>query len=783
MPTSSPNKDTPLKKLLISIAGALVVAAGLHAQTTTYTGQIKDLALNPVTSGQVTFTLAPSTDSTMPGTGRFTPQTITCNISGSGTLSASGGFGACTVASNTALSPAGTSYRICIQPGFATTGSCFYDYATGGTKDISTIAPTLRTGPLNYNGVQGPPIDVQGVWSSTQTYSKGQVVSYNNVIYLSLVASSLNQTPSTSPSAWSVVMSPPAVISNPSLSQTITQAPGTSLTVNILCSGTGPINARTCFGATGNANGNSGGCSITAGTTTLTCPSGLNFNAADIGKTMYIAGAGSGGGTLQTSITNINGTNGTVVFVGNNAVTTVTGAAVFYATDDTVALQHAFNFARTQGRPLYIPAGIYLHHGLDFTGADSRIFGDSSYAVTALVGAAVTNPTKVNSGPTVGIDISGSTRNVFDHLNVWGGWQNGMGDLAPTINVLAARTTSDFATDHTFDEDYFVTFGAYDVFLYGYEQTSFKDCTFEGAGTTQNGLLYISSNNTPGFQSPYRTFVSAPTSMTKVSSFGAASQFSGVGNHVVLDQGGAESDYTISIQDAFISLGGGGTWLSDTGGAAVRDVELSNDYAEFQSCPTCRMIKMTAPAWMWDIRTVQAYNGGGLTVSPYTFAGGILGSYMQVDATGSSQPALTASTCRGSIINMGQQQPTASCQDYALAPNVNTGGGVQAVNNIAGVANIPMSGTSTIGAGYGNNATNGGGETDLYNMFFGGGFTFWSNSSSGYNLLGSLDSAGMHIPTGTRYRVGTSQGFTGTKTVGTCVFTIIGGIITNVTGC
>jgi hypothetical protein len=146
-----------LKKLLTSIA-CLLMAVGLHAQTTTYTGVIRDLALKPVTSGQVTFTLAPSTDSTLPGTGRFTPSTVTCSIKGDGTLAASGsGVGACVVASNTALSPTGTSYRICIQPQFATPGSCFYDDATGGSKDISTVAPTLQTGPLNYNGVPGPP--------------------------------------------------------------------------------------------------------------------------------------------------------------------------------------------------------------------------------------------------------------------------------------------------------------------------------------------------------------------------------------------------------------------------------------------------------------------------------------------------------------------------------------------------------------------------------------------------------------------------------------------------
>jgi hypothetical protein len=200
-----------LKKLLVTLAGLLMVAAGLHAQTTTYTGVIKDLALNPVTSGQVTFTLAPSTDSTLSGTGRFTPSTITCKINGDGTLSAStaGVVSACKVVSNTSINPTGTSYRICIQPNFATPGSCFFDYATGGSKDISTVAPTLATGPVNYSGIPGPPLQFLGAWSSTVTYNKGQIASYNNVVYVSLVQPNLNQTPASSPASWSPIYTPP----------------------------------------------------------------------------------------------------------------------------------------------------------------------------------------------------------------------------------------------------------------------------------------------------------------------------------------------------------------------------------------------------------------------------------------------------------------------------------------------------------------------------------------------------------------------------------------------
>jgi hypothetical protein len=137
----------------------LMTGVGFAQPQQIYTGVIKDLSGSAVTSGQVTFTLAPPTDSTIPGVGRFTPTTVPCNINADGTLSgyvAGVVSGACTVTANISLSPAGTSYRVCEQPYFATPGSCFYDFALGGTKDISSVAPTLLTGPINYGGVPGP---------------------------------------------------------------------------------------------------------------------------------------------------------------------------------------------------------------------------------------------------------------------------------------------------------------------------------------------------------------------------------------------------------------------------------------------------------------------------------------------------------------------------------------------------------------------------------------------------------------------------------------------------
>lgn len=145
-----------MRKILLFL---LMTGSGFAQTSQTYTGTIKDLSGAVVTSGQVNFTLAPPTDSTIPGVGRFTPTTIPCNINADGTLSgyvAGVVSGACVVTANISLSPSGTSYRICEQPYFATPGSCFFDYALGGTKDISSIAPTLSTGPINFAAPAGP---------------------------------------------------------------------------------------------------------------------------------------------------------------------------------------------------------------------------------------------------------------------------------------------------------------------------------------------------------------------------------------------------------------------------------------------------------------------------------------------------------------------------------------------------------------------------------------------------------------------------------------------------
>lgn len=157
----------------------LLLAATAMAQTmTTYTGTIKDLSQQIVTSGQGTFTLALANSSSV---------------------------------------------------------------------------PTLSTGSTNYGDEQGSPIPFLGTWSSSTAYQVGQAVAYNKAVYISLTAPNLNNTPSSSPSNWSLVVSPASVLAAPSGTQTIVQPGTTSFNINATQSGTanGVINPASCGWTTG----------------------------------------------------------------------------------------------------------------------------------------------------------------------------------------------------------------------------------------------------------------------------------------------------------------------------------------------------------------------------------------------------------------------------------------------------------------------------------------------------------------------------------------------------
>lgn len=118
------------------------------------------------------------------------------------------------------------------------------------------------------------------------------------------------------------------------------------------------------FGTAGNARCSYTGVA-TASSTTFTDANG-GFTSADVGKTIRIYGAGTGGATHVTTITAR--TSGTAVTLAAATVTTVATAAYVVGTDDTAAIQAAISSispsassaGSSQGGTVFLPAGNYL---------------------------------------------------------------------------------------------------------------------------------------------------------------------------------------------------------------------------------------------------------------------------------------------------------------------------------------------------------------------------------------------------------------------------------------
>mgnify|MGYP003403898754 CR=1 FL=1 len=118
----------------------------------------------------------------------------------------------------------------------------------------------------------------------------------------------------------------------------------------------------TIFGAQCDTVRTFGGGSITSGSNIFT-GSGVTFTSADVGKLMYIPGAGAGGTLLSTTIAGF--TSGTVVTLAANAGTTVSGAHFMYGTDDTAAWDAAMaSVADNVNCTFYVPYGLSMCSGL-----------------------------------------------------------------------------------------------------------------------------------------------------------------------------------------------------------------------------------------------------------------------------------------------------------------------------------------------------------------------------------------------------------------------------------
>lgn len=100
---------------------------------------------------------------------------------------------------------------------------------------------------------------------------------------------------------------------------------------------------------------------ITSGTAILTSAA-ANFTVGDVGKYVWISGAGAAGVGLQSTILSFQ--SSTQVTINTNASTTVTTGTINWATDDTAAIQSAITSVfNAGGGIIYFPIGIYICSG------------------------------------------------------------------------------------------------------------------------------------------------------------------------------------------------------------------------------------------------------------------------------------------------------------------------------------------------------------------------------------------------------------------------------------
>jgi hypothetical protein len=129
--------------------------------------------------------------------------------------------------------------------------------------------------------------------------------------------------------------------------------------------------------------------SISTGTATLTSASAA-FVAGDVGKGIWIAGAGASGAQLSTTI--LSRTSATVVVLNTNAGTTVSNATMVTGTNNTSALSTWFGLASATTELRATPGAIYAHDGtITMTGKTNALvdFGGAEFWGTIQTASAI----------------------------------------------------------------------------------------------------------------------------------------------------------------------------------------------------------------------------------------------------------------------------------------------------------------------------------------------------------------------------------------------------------
>lgn len=214
----------------------------------------------------------------------------------------------------------------------------------GFTAGVTT-ALTLSSAP---SGTDLLIITFDGIGQNANTWSlAGAIVTFNAVIPLNTQVVEAKWSTSTTLAGVSSIVVAPSTLTG---SVTLVPGPTTSITPsgqNITIGNNISVVSimDTAFGAKCNAViVSTGTVSIASGSPNLTVTAAA-FTSADVGKSMWVPGAGAAGAGLSTTILTF--TDATHVVLAANAGTTVTAVAltqasfVVYGTDDTAAINAA----------------------------------------------------------------------------------------------------------------------------------------------------------------------------------------------------------------------------------------------------------------------------------------------------------------------------------------------------------------------------------------------------------------------------------------------------------
>lgn len=209
---------------------------------------------------------------------------------------------------------------------------------------------------------------IQGPWLSTTTYAAGNIVTFNGQSYISLVPSNIGNEPDTSPTDWALlsVLNLPVSFEGQSAAGPAAGTFTTATAESVITSSLPQLDVRSA-GVVGDGL-QIQGCSITSGSTVLTCQDAAFSSTTDLTKGFAVGGAGPSGSVLVSTITAVN--SATQVTLANAASTSQTSANLIYGTNNTVSWctmvnctsseQPNFISTPNSGRILRAPRGSYL---------------------------------------------------------------------------------------------------------------------------------------------------------------------------------------------------------------------------------------------------------------------------------------------------------------------------------------------------------------------------------------------------------------------------------------